>query len=218
MEESAEWIHEFIQWLVHITDTLGYVGVLIMTFIDATVIPLPVEATLIPAGYLIQQGSMEFIPVLLISMIGTVGGAYLNYWLAKKYGRDLFIRYGRFFMMTDAKLAKLEQFFADHGAMSTFTGRLFPGLRHYISLPAGLARMDLKKFFIYSALGSFVLSTLLLLIGYYIGANEAEVKRYLPLVKLALVGVLFLGIGLYVLRDWRRRVVARRDAPPGDPV
>jgi membrane protein DedA with SNARE-associated domain len=210
VEEPVEWIHQFMQWLVHVTDTLGYFGIFIMTFIDATIVPLPVEATMIPAGYLVHQGRMEFMGVLFVSVLGTCSGAYLNYWLAKKYGRGIFIRYGKFLGVTDAKLAKLEKFFAEHGAMSTFTGRLFPGLRHYISVPAGLALMDLKKFFIYSGLGSLVLMTLLLSVGYYIGANEGEVRNLLPWIKVGLVAFIVLLVGVYVLRDWRKRKAASK--------
>ncbi len=210
LEQYADWVQDFMQWLVAVTEHLGYAGLLIMTFIESTVIPLPIEATLIPAGYLIEDGRMAFLPAFIASVVGTVSGAYLNYWLARHYGRGLFIRYGRFFMMNEEKLEKFERFVAEHGAISTFTGRLLPGLRHYITLPAGLARMRTQTFLVYTLLGAMVLSALLLALGYYIGASEGLAKQYMPLIKVGLLLVVMLIVGIYVLRDWRRRKSAAK--------
>lgn len=196
-----ETLHHAIAWLVDFVHHLGYAGIFLMTFIESTFVPIPAEVTMIPAGYLVQQGKMAFIPVLLASILGTVGGAYFNYWLAKKYGRDLFIRYGKFFMMTDAKLAKLERFFHEHGAISTFTGRLIPGIRHYISFPAGLARMKRSKFITYTALGGAIWMTVLVCLGYFIGENEEVAMRLLPRIKLGiLVALVVAGALYYVIR------------------
>lgn len=199
-----EWIHDFVAWLVDFVHHLGVLGIFLMTFIESTFVPIPAEVTMIPAGYLVQQGKMEFIPVLLASIIGTVGGAYFNYWLAKRFGRDLFIRYGKFLMVTDAKLAKLENFFAKHGAISTFFGRLIPGVRHYISFPAGLAKMDLKKFLIYTATGGAIWMTVLVCLGYFIGENEAVATKYLPLSKLVILVVMLLVGAIYIRRHMRQ--------------
>lgn len=193
-----ETLHQFVTWLVDFVHHLGYIGIFIMTFIESTFVPIPAEVTMIPAGYLVQQGKMDLAMVLLASIVGTVGGAYFNYWLAKHYGRDLFIRYGKYLMMTPAKLEKLERFFAKHGVVSTFTGRLLPGIRHYISFPAGLARMDVRKFVIYTALGGAIWMTVLVLLGYYIGENEDLVMHYLPRIKLGLLAVLVIGGGIYI--------------------
>lgn len=204
-----DWIHEGIDWLVEFTGQLGVIGLFVMTFVEATILPVPTEATLIPAGYLIQEGDMNFFVTLLVSTLGTLAGASFNYWLAGRYGRAIFVRYGRYVLMDEKKLAWIERFFAEHGAISTFTGRILPGLRHYISLPAGLARMDKREFALYTTLGGACCCALLLFLGYLIGVNEALAKQYLPLIKLAVLAALLLGIGIYV---WRRR--QRRTAAP----
>ena len=216
-----DWIHQAVAWLVDFVHELGYLGIFLMTFVESTFVPIPAEVTMIPAGYLVQQGKMQLIPVLLASIVGTVGGAYFNYWLAKKYGRDLFIRYGKYFMMTDAKLAKLDRFFHSHGAISTFTGRLLPGIRHYISFPAGLARMDVRKFILYTALGGAIWMTVLVCLGYYIGENEELAMRYLPRIKLGIIAVMGLAAAFYFWRHYNRRksaniteVVAQTVTPP----
>ncbi len=203
----AEWIHTLLEWLVTFVEDVGYWGIFFMTFIESTFIPIPAEATMLPAGYLVHQGKLNFWIVLMASIVGTVGGAYFNYWLAKRFGRDLFIRYGKYFMMTPAKMEKLERFFETHGAISTFTGRLIPGLRHYISFPAGLAKMRVVPFIGYTALGGSIWMFVLLVLGYKIGENQELAKVYMPWIKVVVVGVMAIGIALYV---WVRRRKARR--------
>lgn len=198
--DISESLHQFVAWLVDFVHHLGYIGIFIMTFIESTFVPIPAEVTMIPAGYLVQQGKMDLAPVLLASIVGTVGGAYFNYWLAKRYGRDLFIRYGKYFMMTPEKLDKLERFFAKHGVISTFTGRLLPGIRHYISFPAGLAKMNVNKFIGYTALGGAIWMTVLVLLGYYIGENEDLMMHYLPRIKLGMIIFLVTGAVVYIWR------------------
>jgi len=202
-----DWIHQAIAWLVDFVHHLGYFGIFLMTFVESTFVPIPAEVTMIPAGYLVQQGKMAFFPVLIAGIVGTVAGAYFNYWLAKKYGRDLFIRYGKYFMMTDAKLAKLERFFQKHGAISTFTGRLLPGIRHYISFPAGLAQMNVRSFFLYTALGGAIWMTVLVCLGYYIGENEDLAKKYLPMIKIGIL-VVMVAFGTFYVRRATRRAKA----------
>lgn len=213
MDHFIASLHQFVTWLVDVVHHLGYVGIFIMTFVESTFVPIPAEVTMIPAGYLVHQGKMQFLPALVASVFGTVGGSYFNYWIAKKYGRDLFIRYGKYLMMTPAKLTKLENFFHEHGAISTFTGRLIPGLRHYISFPAGLAQMKLSKFVIYTALGGGIWMSVLLGLGYYIGENEELVMAYLPMAKLGVIALVVLVGGFYVLRARKRAKAAAATAP-----
>ncbi len=207
MEALVQWFDQVIEWLVAFVEHLGVLGIFIMTFLESTFMPIPSEITMIPAGFLIQQGKMELWSVLIASVLGTIGGAYFNYWLARKYGRTLFLRYGKYFFMTPAKLAKLESFFEKHGSMSTFTGRLIPGIRHYISFPAGLAKMDLKKFCAYTALGGAIWMCVLIAIGYHIGENKELMATYMPRIKVAMLTVIALGVAVYV---WRHKRAAKR--------
>ena len=194
------WFDDVVQWLVALVDHLGIVGLFVMTFLESTFAPIPSEMTMIPAGYLVQQGKMDLVSVLIASIVGTVGGAYFNYLLARYFGRGLFLRYGKYFLMTPEKLAKLEQFFANHGAISTFTGRLIPGIRHYISFPAGLAQMDVRKFLTYTALGGALWMCVLITLGYTIGAHQELAEKYMPLIKLGIVGFVGVLVAGYFIR------------------
>jgi membrane protein DedA with SNARE-associated domain len=199
----AQWFEQLVHWLVAFVEHLGIWGIFIMTFLESTFMPIPSEITMIPAGYLVQQGKMDLWSVLSASIVGTIGGAYFNYWIARKYGRGLFLRYGKYFLMTPEKLTKLERFFEKHGAISTFTGRLIPGIRHYISFPAGLAKMDLKKFVIYTGLGGAIWMSVLLALGYHIGENKELMTVYMPIIKIVMLSAIVLLGGFYIWRHNR---------------
>ncbi len=200
-------VSAILQWLVDVVHHLGYLGVFLMTFLESTVLPIPAEVTVVPAGYLIFQGKMEFWPVLIASIMGTICGSLVNYYVAMKYGRPLLVRFGKFFLLTEKKVDKLDRFFAKHGEISTFTGRLIPGLRHFISLPAGLTRMDLKKFCFYTALGGGIWMLVLIAAGYWIGGNEALLNQYMPrLIKASmLLAVAIAAVYVYFSRRKARR-------------
>lgn len=193
MEEIAKWLVDFVH-------SFGYLGILIMTFLESTFVPIPSELTMIPAGYLVHKGEMNFFIVLVISVIGTIGGALCNYYIAMYYGRNFLINYGKYFFFDHKRMASLDKFFAKHGEISTFTGRLVPGLRHFISFPAGLAQMNLKKFTIYTGLGGSIWMTVLLLVGYLIGGNEDEVHYYMPYITIVTIACVVSMIIYYVIR------------------
>ncbi len=199
-----------VHWIVNFVDTTGYVGIFVMTFLESTFLPIPSEITMVPAGYLVHQGKMEFLPVFLSSTIGTVGGAYLNYYIARRFGRPLIVRFQKYFFLNAKKLAKLDIFFDKHGEISTFTGRLLPGIRHFISMPAGLAGMRLDKFLIYTTLGGALWMMILIGVGYFIGDNEAMIRQALN----KIVGVIVIGAVLVIALYWyimKRKGVVNND-------
>jgi membrane protein DedA with SNARE-associated domain len=174
---------------------MGYWGIYLLMSIESSFIPFPSEVVLIPAGYLAARGEMDMGLILLVSLLGSLTGALVNYFGALWIGRAFLLRYGRYFFIKPSALEKMERFFERHGPISTFTGRLIPGIRQLISLPAGLARMDLRLFLFYTALGAGIWGTILTVLGYLIGDNEALIRSYMTqitLVVLSLTGVLLL--------------------------
>lgn len=176
-----------IQWIVHIVEAMGYFGVFLMSALESTALPIPSEATLIPAGYLIHQGTWNGPLVFLLAISGTMTGSLANYFAAKYFGRFLLLRYGKYMFLEQDKLDKAEAYFAKHGPVSIFLGRLVFGIRHFISFPAGLARMDLTKFCIYTAAGGGLWTLVLLCLGYAIGNNKELVMSLLPEIKIGFV-------------------------------
>ena len=165
-------------------------------FLESSFFPFPSEVVMIPAGYLAFQGKMNIFIAISSGIAGSLSGALFNYFLAAKYGRPFLLRYGKYIFLKPEALQKLEDFFAKHGEISTFNGRLIPGIRQYISMPAGLAGMHLGKFALYTVLGAGIWVTVLALLGYYLGANEDMVAQYLK--NATLIALLFIaGLSLF---------------------
>ncbi len=191
-----EYLHEIIDWIVSTVSILGYPGVFILMLLESSFIPFPSEVIMVPAGYLAFKGEMNIIIVILCGLFGSLAGALINYSLAKSLGRPLLLRYGSYIMFKEDTLLRMEDFFSRHGHISTFTGRLIPMVRQYISIPAGLARMNLPVFCFYTSLGAGIWVIILTLLGYYIGENELLIKAYLRDIIITLV--MLCAIGLYV--------------------
>ena len=202
-------IESFLTWVVEVVELLGYWGIFIATFLESTFIPLPSEVTVVPVGYLVSQGKMNLWLAFLCSLAGTLGGSYFSYWIADRYGRGLLLKYSRYFFIDAEKLDKVERYFASHGSISIFTGRLIPGLRHFISFPAGLAKMDLKLFFLYTGLGGGLWMAVLIAAGHFIGTNRELLHEYMPLITWGVFGSALLLVGFYVLRH---KICGKRQA------
>ena len=189
----------FVSWVVSTVESWGYAGIFVSMFLESSFFPFPSEVVMIPAGYLAFQGKMSIVWAITAGTAGSLFGALFNYFLAMKFGRAFLIKYGKYLLLKPESLEKLEGFFAKHGEISTFNGRLIPGIRQYISMPAGLARMSLGKFSLYTILGAGIWVTVLALLGYFLGANEAEVGRYLKnATMIALLCIALLSLFYYL--------------------
>jgi membrane protein DedA with SNARE-associated domain len=200
-------IHEIANTIVSYIGDMGYLGIFLLMFLESTFFPFPSEIIMIPAGYLAYQGEMNIYIIILVGILGSVLGALLNYYLAMFFGRKFILKYGKYFFIKEETLDKLESFFAKHGEISTFTGRLIPGIRQLISLPAGLARMNIVKFSFYTAIGAGIWVVVLVAVGYLVGSNEALISEYLKSATLiALVSVVLIII-FYIVRNKKRREI-----------
>jgi membrane protein DedA with SNARE-associated domain len=197
-------IHELSQQLVDLIFDWGYLGIFIMMAIESSFIPFPSEIVLIPAGYLASQGGMSIGMIMLSALGGSLVGAFTNYYLALTLGRKFLLRYGHYFFIKEETLLKMERFFASHGHISTFTGRLIPGIRQLISIPAGLARMNLTQFAAFTTLGAGIWAFILILIGYFIGENQELIHQYLKQITTLTIAFLFI-IGLLYFKYQKNR-------------
>ncbi|MBK6618554.1 MAG: DedA family protein [Nitrosomonas sp.] len=196
---------DLLSWIVQIVGSLGYPGIFVLMFLESSFFPFPSEVVMVPAGYLAYQGEMNLAVVVIFGILGSLAGALFNYYLAVRMGRPLLLRYGQYVMFNESSLQKMEHFFVRHGHISTFTGRLIPGVRQYISLPAGLARMNLPLFCFYTSLGAGIWVLILAVLGYYIGGNEAMVKTYLREIVLYLLLACVLGLVAYWYFNHRKK-------------
>ncbi len=209
-------LEAFATWLTDAIFRLGYPGIAILMAVESSAIPFPSEIVMPPAGYLVAKGRMSF-PLVLVSGIGgSLIGALANYFAAK-WLEGWLRRHGKWLLVSPQSLDRAEAFFRRHGAIGTFIGRLVPVVRQLISIPAGLARMRLDKFVIYTSLGAGIWCFILTYIGFVIGQHEAvlqavvvhsHVKRVLVYLLPALV---LLGAGYAI---WYRRQARRRATSP----
>lgn len=198
-------MHDLISWLLNTIGSMGYPGIFLLMAMESSIFPVPSELVMPPAGYLVQQGQMNMTLVILSGTFGSLAGAYLNYFVALGLGRPLLVRYGRYVWIKEEHFTRVETFFQRHGEISTFIGRLLPVIRHLISIPAGLARMNHLRFTLYTLIGAGIWVSVLAWIGYFIGAERELIVQY---AHQAVLGAVLLcvvtGLGYVVLH--RRRI------------
>jgi membrane protein DedA with SNARE-associated domain len=196
--------HDLVQWLVGTIGAWGYPGIIVLMALESSFFPFPSEVVIPPAAYLASRGEMNIGMVILCGIGGSLIGALFNYWLAMVFGRPFFERYGKYLFISAEAMEKADRFFIRHGHISTFIGRLLPGIRQYISLPAGIARMNIMVFALATALGAGIWVMVLAGLGWWCGKNEALIAQNLHWI--VIVTVLFCTLlGFLYWRRWQVR-------------
>jgi membrane protein DedA with SNARE-associated domain len=204
-----EILTDLVNYLLEFSLSIGYVGTFLWMLIESSFIPWPSELLLIPQGYLAQQGQMSFSLILLAAVLGSLAGAFINYYLALFLGRRLvnrlIKRYGKFILLSEKTLKKSESYFEKHGPITTFIGRLIPAVRQLISLPAGFSRMNLAKFTFYTALGAGIWSFILIFIGYIFGESLDYFHEHKIFITLSVLAFSLILVLIYLLFRLRKK-------------
>ena len=193
-------MQEVINFLVETIGNLGYIGIFILMFLESSFFPFPSEVVMIPAGYLAYKGEMNLVLVIISGVFGSIAGAWFNYLIASKFGRRVIEKF-----INKEKLNKLDKFFEKHGHISTFSGRLIPGVRQYISFPAGLAKMNGFIFTFFTGLGSLIWILILIALGYFIGQNQELIHKYLR--EITVITLIILGIIIFIYYKYQKTKV-----------
>jgi membrane protein DedA with SNARE-associated domain len=199
-------LRELAADLVELIFEWGYLGIFILMTIESSFIPFPSEIVLIPAGYLASKGEMNMGLIMASGLGGSMAGAFINYYLALLLGRKILRRYGKYFFINENAIEKMDNYFEKHGHISTFIGRLIPGIRQLISIPAGLARMNLAVFSIYTALGAGIWAFILVILGYAIGENQELIDTYLKQITATVLLTLVLLASWYAYMQKQKKV------------
>jgi membrane protein DedA with SNARE-associated domain len=199
-----------IPFLNSLYGAVGYVGVLVAMTIESAMIPLPSELILPYAGFLVSdQGKLEPLTgspwnywiVVVVATVGNTLGSLIAYVIGAYGGRPFLERYGRYLLIRPHEIELADRFFADHGGATVFIGRLLPIIRTFISFPAGVARMPLGRFIVYSTAGALPWSMLLVYAGTVLGANWVEIRHALQPFDLAIAVAVVLAVVFFIW--WR---------------
>ncbi|MDA9231073.1 DedA family protein [Rickettsiales bacterium] len=204
MEILTNYFDIILNYLVIFIEKVGYLGIFIGMFLESTFFPVPSEIIMIPAGISAATGKFNIYLVIFFGTFGSLAGALFNYFIALHFGRVILFKIGKYFFIKPANIIKIEEYFKRHGHISTFIGRLIPLIRQYISLPAGIARMNLAIFSLYTTAGALIWCTILTYLGFIIGDNKELIKEYLHICIIICLLICFIVALLYIKINSKR--------------
>lgn len=200
--DSRSYVDVIAEWY---DENMNYLTITSLMTIESSFIPFPSEIVVPPAAAVsAKEGSnLNIYLIVLFATLGAILGALINYFLSLTLGRSIIYRFadskmGRLCMLSSEKIKKAEDYFNNNGRISTFIGRLIPGIRQLISIPAGLARMPLVPFILFTALGAGIWNTILAVIGYIVGDNMDLVNRYSHEIGLIILAIITVVIIIYI--------------------
>lgn len=193
-----------LEWITNTMNSLGYLGIMLLMFLETFITPIPSELIMPLAGFTVAQGKMEFLYVVLAGAVGSVLGAMPWYYAGKYLGEERLKRfanrYGKWLGISAKDVGKSRNWFNKHGGKAVFFCRMVPGVRTWISVPAGICRMPLAPFLLYSVLGALVWSGLLTCAGYMLGNNYSLIAKYLAPASKVVMITLIVAFVVWIVR------------------
>jgi membrane protein DedA with SNARE-associated domain len=199
-------ISVLVTWIVAVVSAAGYLGVVVLMAIESACIPLPSEAIMPFAGYLVSIGQFSLLGAATAGALGCNVGSTIAYYVAARGGRKVFERWGAYILIGPAELDRADRFFARYGSVTVFVGRLLPVIRTFIAFPAGLARMPMMKFQIYTFLGSWPWCFGLAYVGLELGNrwnSDPTFRNLFHRFDVVVVAVLLVGFAWFAWSRWR---------------
>lgn len=204
-------IGAIVDFILDLISSWGYPGLFFLMALESACMPIPSEVVMPFAGYLAYQGEMDFWVIVIVGSLGCTFGSIIAYVAGYYAGRPLILKYGKYFLITEKHLVQAEDWFRKWGPKATFVARLLPVIRTVISLPAGIAKMDFKKFTLYSFVGSVPWNFMLAYAGYILGAEWETIKGYYREfeILLAVVGIAAVAFYIYHLKISKSEVITK---------
>lgn len=198
---AAEIISNLTNFIIQTISNSGYVGIFFLMVAESALVPIPSEVIMPFSGYLVSTGKFNVILVIIAGSIGNLAGSLIAYFVGTYLGRGFVLKYGRYVLLKKSHLELAESYFKRYGDRSTFISRLLPAVRTYVSLPAGVAKMNLKKFVVYTFVGSIIWNSALTYIGITLGEEWNSIRKYSTYFDAMVVIAVIVAIILY----WRSR-------------
>jgi membrane protein DedA with SNARE-associated domain len=183
----------------------GYPGIGVLMIMESMILPVPSEAVLPFAGFLLASGQLSWIGIIVASTIGSIIGSLISYWIGAKGGRPLVQRWGKYILVSEHDLEITDKFFQRRGSIAIFICRFIPVVRHLISIPAGVARMPLGKFCLYTILGAAIWNSFLTWVGFKLGENWETLRKYTEKIDIIMVVIIVAAILYYGHHIWKNR-------------
>jgi membrane protein DedA with SNARE-associated domain len=202
----SEFLSDIYQYIESFVRSWGYYAVFVLMFFESACIPIPSEVTMVFAGFMVSKGIMNLWWVTAVGTMANVAGSIATYYIGAKGGRPLMEKYGKYVLISRKKLDTADRWFRRYGEWAVFISRLLPGVRTFISLPAGVARMNVGRFLFYTTIGCVPWCFMLTYIGFKMGENWEVVLDYYHRFEYLILGLIVLAIiVLVVLWAYRRR-------------
>jgi membrane protein DedA with SNARE-associated domain len=182
------------EWITRTIADHGLIAVFVLMLLESACIPVPSEVIMLYAGYLVSIGQLGFVAAVAAGVLGNLAGSVLAWWAGKTGGRELVLRYGRFIHVTEPRLARSDRWFERYGERVVLVSRCVPVVRTFISLPAGIAQMPLRRFALYTTIGCVPWVAALTLLGYVVGSNWESLHQRLAFLDYVVVGAAVLGV------------------------
>jgi len=199
----TEFIAAFATQLI---EKLGYPSVFILMVMESMVFPVPSEAVMPFAGFLIVQKAFTFWQVILVSTFGSMVGSLISYAIGFYGGMPFVKKFGKYALLDVEELTAAEKFFNKRGEITILICRFIPVIRHLISIPAGIGKMNVVKFSIFTIVGAGLWNAFLSYVGYTLKSNWAEVMKYSHIIDIVVVVFLAGLVGLYIFRQVKRKI------------
>ena len=198
-------VEKLVDFIVNGISTGGYSGVFILMALESMIAPVPSEVVMPFAGYLVLQNRFNFWIVLLASSLGSIFGSVLSYYIGFYGGRPLVLKFGRYLLLEEEHLEWTEKWFERQGDKTIFISRFVPVVRHLISIPAGIARMPMHKFIVYTFIGATIWNLVLLYAGIKLGSHWGVIHEYSRELDIVFVSAVILFLAYFIWKHHKKR-------------
>ncbi len=195
---ALEIVNTLTNFIIQTISNSGYGGIFLLMVAESALIPIPSEVIMPFSGYLVSTGKLNSVYVILAGSIGNLVGSLIAFFIGLRLGRNFILKYGKYVLLKKSHLELTENYFRKYGERATFISRLLPAVRTYISLPAGVANMNLKKFMAYTLAGSLIWNTMLTYVGIKLGEQWTSIRQYSSYIDAAVIVGAIIAIIIFV--------------------